>query len=123
MREHVPAIPIRAKLVEFNYHFTGETDMRAIGLLFLLVTLSNVAIAQTSECESISKANDRQACRDKATPAWVGQHAKRPGSRISAPPDQAASGSSPPNQTPLADVLAVENSKLDAKIKGICRGC
>jgi hypothetical protein len=149
--------------------------MRAIGLLFLLATLSNVAIAQTSECDwiskasdrqacldraplarpghplwyrgpavpepvaavadtpsdtslqtpacqSISKASDSQACRDKAPPAWVRQHEQQPGSRIS-PRDQAAAASDTPNRTPLADLLAEENAKLDAKIRGICRGC
>jgi hypothetical protein len=27
------------------------------------------------------------------------------------------------SKTPLADVLATENSRLDAHIKNICRGC
>ena len=96
--------------------------MRAIGLLFLLGTLSNVAIAQTSECQSISKASDRQACHDKATPAWVRQHEKQPGSRIS-PPEQAAAASDTPNRTPLAYLLTEENAKLNVKTKSICRGC
>jgi hypothetical protein len=30
---------------------------------------------------------------------------------------------SPDQATPLADMLAIENSRLDAKIKTICRGC
>ena len=172
------AVPTASVLswFEFNYHFTGETDMRAIGLLFLLGTLSNAAIAQTSECDWISKASDReacldraplarpghpvwyrgpavpepvaavantpsetplqtpvcqsisgasarQACYDKTPPAWVAQHAKRSGSKISAPSDQDTAGPDTPNKTPLADVLAEENSKLNTKLKTICRGC
>ena len=97
--------------------------MKAIGLLFLLGTLSSVANAQTSECDSISKASDRQACHDYAPPAWVAEHAKQPGSRIPDAPDQAASGSDTPSQTPLADALAAERSNLNAKAKNICRGC
>jgi len=94
--------------------------MRTIGLLFLLSTLSNVAIAQASECQSISKASERKACLDKAPPAWVAEHSKQPGSRTS---DQATSESNTPSQRTLADVLAEENSKLNAKIKNLCRGC
>ena len=97
--------------------------MRAIELIFLLGTLSSVANAQTSECQSISKASDRQACNDAAPPAWFAEHERQPGSRIPDPPDQAASGSSTPIQTPLADVLAAERSKLSTKLKNICRGC
>jgi hypothetical protein len=97
--------------------------MRTIGLLFLLGTLSNVAIAQASECQSISKASERKACLDKAPPAWVAEHSKQPGSRTSQPPDQATSESNTPSQRTLADVLAEENSKLNAKIRNVCRGC
>ena len=42
--------------------------MRVVALLFLLGTVSDVATAQTSECQSIPKASDRLACYDKATP-------------------------------------------------------
>jgi hypothetical protein len=94
--------------------------MRTIGLLFLLSTLSNVAIAQASECQSISKASERKACLDKAPPAWVAEHSRQPGSRT---PDQATSGSDTLSQRPLADLLAEESSKLSAKIKNVCRGC
>ena len=96
--------------------------MRTIGLLLLLSALSNVAIAQTSECLSITKASERKACLDKAPPpAWVTEHSKQPGSRV---PDQAAaSGSNTPSRQPLADLLAEESSKLNAKMKDVCRGC
>jgi hypothetical protein len=39
--------------------------MRAIALVALLFTLSEVTLAQTPECKSIPKANDRLACYDK----------------------------------------------------------
>jgi hypothetical protein len=88
--------------------------MRAIVLLFLLGTLSDVAIAQTPECRLIPKASDRLACYDKAAPPTT---ARGPAaSRTPAVSDT-------PGQAPPADGLAVENAKLDAKIKNICRGC
>ena len=77
------------------------------------------AVAQTSECSTVPKASDRLACYDRATPPTA---AKKPAaSRNSAPPNQPAADSQ--SQAPLADLLAVENAKLDAKIKNICRGC
>jgi hypothetical protein len=95
--------------------------MRTIGLLLLLFSaLSNVAMAQASECQSISNASERKACLDKAPPAWVAEHSRQSGSRT---PDQATSGSNTPSQRPLADVLAEESSKLNAKMKNVCRGC
>ena len=107
--------------LEFIYDFLPENrKMKTIGLLFLLTTLSNVAIAQASECQSISKAGEHKACLDKAPPAWVAEHSRQPGSRIR---DQATSGSNTLSQRPLADVLAEESSKLNAKIKNVCRGC
>ena len=95
--------------------------MRIVALLFLLGTVSDVATAQTSECQSIPKASDRLACYDKATPPTAVR--KPAASRTSAPPDRAAKASDTPGQAPLPDLLAAENSKLDAKIKNICRGC
>jgi len=95
--------------------------MRVIALLLLLCTLSDVATAQTAQCQSIPKASDRLACYDKAAPPTaVGKPAA---SRTPAPPAGAAAVSNSSSQTPLADLLAAENSKLDAKIKNICRGC
>jgi hypothetical protein len=51
--------------------------VRAFFLAILLVSLSEVAIAQT-ECSSIPKASDRLACYDKANPPIaVGEPASR----------------------------------------------
>jgi hypothetical protein len=95
--------------------------MRVIALLCLVSTLSNVAIAQTSQCQSVPKASDRLACYDKAAPPTsVGKPA---GIKTSATPDKTAAAKPQTDQTTVVDMLAVENSKLDAKIKTICRGC
>ena len=96
--------------------------MRVIALLVLLCTLSEVAIAQTTQCQSIPKASDRLACYDKAAPPTA--TGKPAASKTPAAPDKAAGPSKiPTEQAQVVDMLAVENSKLDAKLKTICRGC
>ena len=93
-----------------------------IALLFaaFAAAIPACAVAQTSSCQSIPKASDRLACYDRATPP------------IAAPKPQAATSKSgtsksepkpAPNQAQVVDLLAVENSKLDAKLRTICRGC
>jgi hypothetical protein len=85
--------------------------MRVIAF-FLLCMSSGAAIAQTSECQSIPKANARLACYDKAFPPTTS--AKPAPKAPTIPQDQ---------QGQIVDRLAVENSRLDAKLKTICRGC
>jgi hypothetical protein len=101
--------------------FDRRTKMRVIALLCLLGTLSDVAIAQTSQCQSVPKASDRLACYDKAAPPTAA--GKPAASKAPAAPDKTAGSKPQPDQTTVVDMLAVENSKLDAKIKTICRGC
>jgi hypothetical protein len=90
--------------------------MRVVALLLLSLCMPfEFANAQTSQCQSIPKASDRLACYDRAAPPTaVGKPTASSGP---------AAVSKPPSETPLADLLASENSKLDAKIKNICRGC
>jgi hypothetical protein len=90
--------------------------MRIIALLALLCTFCEVALAQAPECQSIPKASDRLACYDKAAPP------KAVGKRAAAP-DKQASPASQADQGQVVDMLAAENSKLDARLKTICRGC
>ena len=77
--------------------------------------------AQTTQCQSIPKASDRLACYDKATPPTA--LGKPAASKTQAAPDKSAAAKTQPDQAQVVDMLAVENSKLDAKIKTICRGC
>ncbi len=84
--------------------------MKLVALLAAFCALCAPAIAQ-SECRSIPKASDRLACYDKANaPAAIGK------STATAPAPAAG-----PDQA--GDPLSVENARLDAKIKNICRGC
>ena len=96
--------------------------MRVIALICLLGTLSDVAVAQTSQCQSLPKASDRLACYDKAAPPTaVGKPAA---SKTPTATDKPAASKTPTDgQGSVVDMLAVENSKLDAKIKSNCRGC
>jgi hypothetical protein len=105
--------------------------MRVIALLALISTVSGVASAQTTQCQAIPKASDRLACYDRAAPPTaVGKPAaSSPPTVLDKPPasktntlDKAAS-KAPTDQGTIVDMLAVENQKLDAKIKTICRGC
>jgi hypothetical protein len=94
--------------------------MRIIALLALLCTFCGAALAQAPDCKSIPKASDRLACYDKAAPPKaVGKPAA---SRASAP-DKPAASATPADQGQVVDMLAAENSKLDARLKTICRGC
>ena len=92
--------------------------MRAVAL-FLFCIFSGQAAAQTSECQSVPKASDRLACYDRAAPPRaVG---KPTASKVSAA--KPVTAGAPQDQGGVVDMLAVENSKLDARIKTICRGC
>jgi hypothetical protein len=81
---------------------------------------SGVAIAQIKQCLSISKATDRLACYDRAnSPAAAGKPAISKFKTAAAPRKPAA----PKTPLKFADMLAAENSKLNAKLRTICRGC
>jgi hypothetical protein len=84
--------------------------MRFATLLIALCAIPVIAPAQAADCRSVANSSERLACYDKATP---------PTAQRAAAPKPAMADQEPP----AGDVLAVENSKLDARIKGICRGC
>ena len=84
--------------------------MRFATLLIALCTIPAIAGAQAADCRSVANSTERLACYDKATPPTA--------QRAAAPKPATAD-----QQAPVGDVLAAENSKLDARIKGICRGC
>jgi hypothetical protein len=90
--------------------------VRLIAAVILIFAFSGQLIAQTTQCQYIPKASDRLACYDRATPP------------SGAPKTPAVTGkttatSPPADQAQAVDMLAVENSKLDARLKTICRGC
>jgi hypothetical protein len=82
-----------------------------------LGTFSEVTFAHTAECKLIPKASDRLACYDKAAPLFaVGESSK------TVITDKSAASKTPAGRR-FADMLDAENSKLNAKLKTICRGC
>jgi type II secretory pathway component PulL len=89
--------------------------MRLLLLTALMFAGCQGADAQTSECSTVPKASNRLACYDRATPPSA---AKPVTSR-----QKTAASNTPPDQGTVVDALAVENAKLDAKLKKICRGC
>jgi hypothetical protein len=96
--------------------------VKFIAVLAALCAFSGAAVAQGSPCQSIAKASDRLACYDKAAPPTA--QAKPAAPRTAAAPGKpAASSSAVEQQGQVVDMLAAENSKLDAKLKTICRGC
>jgi hypothetical protein len=109
--------------------------MRATALVILLCISSQVVSAQTTEqCQPTQRAGDLLARYNKtARPHTLG---KPKTSKASTAPDKpavseapiavdkpAASKTSTGQKAQYVDVLAAENSKLDAKMKTICRGC
>jgi hypothetical protein len=84
--------------------------MKFVGL-FLLCLFSESAIAQTSECQSIPKANARLACYDKMSPPIA------PGKSETIKTQSASELGKP------VDPLSAENARTDVAMKNICRGC
>lgn len=95
---------------------------RFIAMLTALCMFSGAAVAQSTQCQSIASNSDRLACYDKASPPIA--LAKPAASRTPAAPARpAAPKTSTEQQGQAVDMLAAENSRLDAKLKTICRGC
>lgn len=92
--------------------------MKIFPLAVLLISVGHGAVAQTSQCSTVPKASDRLACYDRATPPSASKPPKPTSTR-----SPASTSISPPSQGQVVDMLAVENSKLDARLKAICRGC
>jgi hypothetical protein len=88
--------------------------MKVVMFTSLLLAASQGAVAQTSKCARVPKASDRLACYDKATPPAF--------AKAVASKNKAAASDTPRDQATVVDALAVENAKLDAKLKKICRG-
>src|SRR5580704_749286 len=88
----------------------GIGKMRVIAL-FLLCLFSETAIAQTEECQSIPKAGARLACYDKMLPPIAPGKSATPKTQPASEPGQ------------FVDPLSAENTRTDAAVKNICRGC
>jgi len=96
--------------------FSEGEKVRLIAALILIFAFHGQVIAQTVQCQFVPKASDRLACYDRATPPTAAP-------KTPAVTGKAAAASSPADQAQVVDMLAAENSKLDANLKTICRGC
>src|SRR5262245_3920764 len=98
--------------------------MRTTGLAILLCLSADVGSAQT-DCNSMRGAGDLISCYEGAAPPPAAGRAKRSKPVTSEPSEARVAGTrskSSTGQDPQIDVLEIENSKLDAKMKTICRG-
>jgi hypothetical protein len=88
-------------------------EMRLLAVLVAICALSQTAIAQTSECKSITDSGTRLACYDRI--AATAASAAKPASRTAPPPkaDTAAH----------VDSISAEDALMNARLKNICRGC
>ena len=92
--------------------------MKLFPLAVLFVSIGQGAIAHASDARLCPKHPIGLACYDRATPPIAAKPVK-PKSPVS----PVAASTSPPDQGQVVDMLAAENSKLDARLKTICRGC
>jgi len=82
--------------------------MRLLAVLVAICALSQTAIAQTSECKSITDSGTRLACYDRIAATAASSAAAKP-----AQADTAA----------RVDSISAEDALMNARLKNICRGC
>src|SRR5258708_5676048 len=109
--------------------------MRATALVILLCMSSGVVSAQTTEqCQPKQRAGDLLACYNRTAPPHTLSKPKT--SKASTAPNKTAVSEAPiavdkpavsknatDQRAQYIDVLEAENSKIDARMKTICRGC
>jgi hypothetical protein len=90
----------------------AEIEMR-VTVLVLLCLFTGIGCAEASVCQAVTDPVQRLACYDTAAPPPA--------------PDKSAAASptsgAPEQQGRFIDQLAIENKRLDASAKTICRGC
>jgi hypothetical protein len=93
-----------------------EVEMRLLVLIVAIAALSQSANAEAPDCKSISNADARLACFDKAAtaPAASSGPAKR------APP---ATPVAKVDNGKYVDTIGAEDAVMNARLKSICRGC
>ena len=86
--------------------------MRLLAVLVITCALCQAALAQTPNCNSIPDPAARLACYDKSpAPASA---AATPARRVPA---------SKTDNSKYVDSISAEDSIMNERIKGICRGC
>lgn len=85
--------------------------MRLALLPAFFLAFAGTATAQDAECRTIESSTARLACYDKAAPPAAKAKSATPKGAKAADVDRPQ------------DFLAVENARLDAALRNICRGC
>lgn len=86
-------------------------QIRSVLPLAFFLAFAGTAAAQDAECRTIESNTARLTCYDKASPPLAKTKSATPKDVKAASPDRPQ------------DFLAVENARLDAALKNICRGC
>ena len=89
--------------------------MRLFSIFLMACALSHAAMAQTSECRLVADPIARLACYDRAAPPAVAP--------VPATPVARAAPASDVDSTKYVDSVDAEDAAMNARIKGICRGC
>jgi hypothetical protein len=88
--------------------------MRLFAVFVAICTLSQPAIAQTSECKAITDADTRLACYDRIASSAKSSAAAKPAPRAVAAKADAGK---------YVDSISAEDALMNARLKNICRGC
>jgi hypothetical protein len=95
--------------------------MRFFALLVAICSLSQPAVAQTSNCKSIADPTARLACYDKAVP--IAASAEKSAPAKPAAPIPAKPGASKFDTEKYVDSIGAEEALVNTRLKNICRGC
>jgi hypothetical protein len=103
--------------------------MRLFAAFVAICALSQTAIAQTSECKSITDSDTRLACYDRTTsPAKsVAKSSSAAKSSAAAKPASRAvvakADAGKADAGTYVDSISAEDALMNARLKNICRGC
>jgi len=92
--------------------------MRLFAILAAIFLLSPSALAATPECKTIPTASARLACYDKAALA-----ASADKSAAAKPAATGGAAAAKPGTEKYVDTIGVEDARMNAQLKNICRGC
>jgi hypothetical protein len=87
--------------------------MRFFVMLVAISALSQSAMAQTPQCNSLQEAAARLACYDKAAPPAASSAAAK----------QQRAPASKVDTAKYVDTISAEDAIMNARLKNICRGC
>jgi hypothetical protein len=108
--------------------------MRLVAVFVAVCALTQTAVAQTSDCKSISDARLRLGCYDRAAPPAASAEKAIPATAEktvpAATPAEKSAAAKPAAVKPskldnskYVDTISAEDALMNARLKNICRGC